>query len=298
MIVALTGATGFVGRRTLDLLLERGHEVRALTRRSQPASDRVVWIEGALDRPGSLDALVAGADATVHVAGVVNAPDRAGFVAGNVEGTRAMAEAATRAGLRRFVHISSLAAREPGLSLDGWSKAEAERVIMASDLDWNIVRPPAVYGPGDLEQLDMFRLARFGLALIPPPGRLSAIMVDDLARLIVALAERGNARVVYEPDDGCPLTHTAYARAIGRAVQRRVLALPLPASVLRIGARADRLLRGERAKLTPDRASYMAHPDWTANPAKRPPSELWTPQIELDTGMAETVRWYRAQGLL
>lgn len=298
MIVALTGATGFVGRRTLDLLLDQGHEIRALTRRPQPTRDGVLWIEGALDRQGSLDALVAGADAIVHVAGVVNAPDRGGFIAGNIEGTRAMAKAATRAGVRRFVHISSLAAREPGLSLYGWSKAEAERVVMVSDLDWIVVRPPAVYGPGDLEQLDVFRLARFGLAFLPPPGRLSAIMVDDLARLIVALAERGNARTVFEPDDGHPLTHTAYARAIGRAVQRRVVALPLPASVLRIGARADRLLRGKRAKLTPDRAAYMSHPDWTTDRAKRPPSELWTPQVELDAGMAETVRWYRAQGLL
>lgn len=298
MIVALTGATGFVGRRTLDLLLDQGHEIRALARRPQPPRDGVVWVEGALDRPGSLDALVAGVEAIVHVAGVVNAPDRGGFVAGNIEGTRAMVDAATRTGVRRFVHISSLAAREPGLSLYGWSKSEAERVVMASDLDWIVVRPPAVYGPGDLEQLDMFRLARFGLALLPPPGRLSAIMVDDLARLIVALAVQGNARVIYEPDDGCPLSHTAYARAIGRAVQRRVLALPLPSKVLRIGARADRLLRGERAKLTPDRAAYMAHPDWTADPAKQPPAALWTPQVKLDAGMAETVRWYRAQGLL
>lgn len=298
MLIALTGATGFVGKRTLALAASRGHEVNALTRCPQPARDGVTWVEGALDRPDSLDSLVDGAEAVVHVAGVVNARDRAGFAAGNVAGSRAVVEAAERAGVRRFVHVSSLAAREPGLSNYGWSKAEAERGVEASALDWTIVRPPAVYGPGDLEQLDVFRLAKRGLALLPPAGRMSAIMVDDLAALLLALAERGDLRTVYEPDGGHAMSHADYARAIGRAVGRRVLALPLPAPLLRLGARVDRLARGQGAKLTPDRAAYLAHWDWAADPAKRPPSELWTPQVMLDAGMAETARWYRAQGLL
>lgn len=298
MLIAFTGATGFVGTRTLDLAQARGHEVRALTRRSQPARDGVTWVEGALDRPDRLDALVNGAEAVVHVAGVVNAPDRAGFAAGNVEGTRAMVAAAERAGVRRFVHVSSLVAREPALSNYGWSKAEAERVVEASALDWTIVRPPAVYGPGDLEQIDVFRLAERGLALLPPPGRMSAIMVDDLAALLVALAERGGPRAIYEPDDGVPVSHADYARAIGRAVGRRVVPLPLPAALLRLGARVDRAVRGSRAKLTPDRAAYLAHRDWAADPAGHPPAELWMARIALDAGMAETVRWYRAAGLL
>ncbi|HEX8388584.1 MAG TPA: NAD(P)H-binding protein [Sphingomonas sp.] len=298
MLIALTGATGFVGGRTLDVLLDRGRRVRALTRRAQPARDGVEWVEGALDRPDRLDLLVSGADAVIHVAGVVRAPDRAGFAAGNVDGTRAVVDAAVRAGVRRFVHVSSLAAREPGLSLYGWSKAEAERVVEDSALDWTIVRPPAVYGPGDLEQLDVFRLAKRGLALLPPPGLMSAIMVDDLAALLATLAERGGPRTTYEPDDGHPLAHADYARAIGRSLGRTVLPLPLPAALLRLGAWADGRLRGADAKLTPDRARYMAHPDWTADPARRPPSDLWAPRVPLAEGLAETARWYRAQGLL
>lgn len=298
MLIALTGATGFVGRRTLDLALARGHSVRALARRPQQPRDGVAWIEGALGRAESLEALVAGAKAVVHIAGVVSAPDRAGFAAGNIDGTQAMVDAAVRAGVRRFVHVSSLAAREPRLSLYGWSKAEAERVVEASALDWTIVRPPAVYGPGDLEQLDVFRLAKRGLALLPPPGHMSAIMVDDLAALLVALAERGGPRTIYEPDDGRPITHAGYARAIGHATGRRVLPLPLPAPLLRLGAKIDGLARGPKAKLTPDRAAYLTHRDWAVDPARRPPPDLWTPRIDLDAGMAETARWYRAQGLL
>lgn len=298
MLTAITGATGFVGRRTLDLLLKRGHEVRALARRPQPSREGVAWIEGTLDRPGSLDALLVDAQVVIHVAGIVSAPDRAGFASGNIEGTRALVGAAGRAGVRRFVHVSSLAAREPELSLYGWSKAEAERAVEASALDWTIVRPPAVYGPGDLEQLDMFRLAKLGLAFLPAPGRMSAIIVDDLAELLVALAERGGPKATYEPDDGRPITNGRYAQAIGRAVGRRVLPLHLPAPLLRAGAKIDGLVRGSKAKLTPDRARYMAHRDWAVDPARRPPPELWGSRIDLDAGMAETVRWYRAQGLL
>jgi nucleoside-diphosphate-sugar epimerase len=298
VLIALTGATGFVGGRTLDLLIEGGHAVRALTRRPQRLRDGVTWVDGALDRAEALDALVIGADAVLHIAGVVNAPDRAGFGLGNIDGTRAVVEAATQAGGGRFVHISSLAAREPGLSGYGWSKAEAEHLVEASPLDWTIVRPPAVYGPGDLEMRDVFRMAQLGLAVLPPPGWMSAIAVDDLARLLVLLAERGGPPVIYEPDDGRTYPHVEFAQAIGRAVGRRVLPLPLPAALLRLGARVDRRLRGSKAKLTPDRAAYLAHPDWTADPARRPPPDLWTPRIDLDQGLADTARWYRDNGLL
>lgn len=297
MIVALTGGTGFVGRAALDRLLAKGHGVRALARRDQPPRDGVEWIVGALADRDSLARLVAGVDAVLHIAGVVNGSEAA-FRQGNVDGTRDLLTVAEAAGVHRFVHVSSLAAREPRLSRYGASKAAAEELVEPSRLAWTIVRPPAVYGPGDLDQLDVFRLAKRGLALLPPPGRMSAIMVEDLAALLVALVEQPALPVIYEADDGHPLTHTAYARAIGRALGRCVLAVPLPAPVLRLGARIDRLARGDKARLTLDRARYLAHPDWTADPARRPPNELWTPRITLDGGMAATVAWYRQQGLL
>lgn len=295
MILAITGATGFVGGRLLNQALAAGHTLRALTRRPQPPRDGVEWVGGDLSDPG---ALAEGADTVIHVAGAVNAPDRTGFAAGNIDGTRAVLAAAERAGVARFVHVSSLAAREPALSNYGWSKAGAERLVAASRLDWTIVRPPAVYGPGDLDQLDVFRLAARGLALLPPAGRMSAIMVDDLASLLLALATSGPSGTTFEADDGCAITHGDYARAIGRALGRRVLAVPLPAALLRLGGRLDRLARGPRARLTPDRAAYLAHPDWAVDPAMRPPPALWSPRIPLDEGMAATVAWYRGRGLL
>lgn len=296
MKLAITGATGFVGGALIDRALAAGHELRALTRRPQPARAGVTWISGDLTDPGDL---CVGADTVIHVAGVVNARDRAGFAAGNIAGTDAIVGAAHAAGVDRFVHVSSLAAREPGLSNYGWSKAEAERVVIDSGLGWSIVRPPAVYGPGDRDQRDLYRMARLGLAIMPPPGRLSAIHVGDLAWLLLALATAPADRTTYEPDgpDG-PLTHHAYFAAIGAAVGRRPLPLPLPAGLLRLGARIDRAVRGDRARLTMDRVAYMTHPDWTADPAKAPPAELWRAEIPLARGMAEAVAWYHANGLL
>ncbi len=301
--LAMTGATGFVGRATLRQAVEAGWHVRALTRRAQEARDGVTWIAGALDRPDSLAEMATGADALLHIAGVVNVPTRAAFEAGNAVATANVVEAARGAGVLRFVHVSSLAAREPGLSHYGWSKARAETIVEASGLDWTIVRPPAVFGPGDTEMLDLFRMARRGLMLIPPRGRMSAIYVDELARLLVALAAERHAGVgqIYEPDDGQPggWSHRGFARAIGRAVGRdRVATLAVPAPALHAGGRLDMLVRRHRAKLTADRARYIAHPDWVATEGACPPPDLWRPAVDTADALAETVRWYRQEGWL
>ena len=222
--VALTGATGFVGRITLDRLVADGWHVRALTRRDQHKKAAVSWVHGRLDDPASLHELCKGADVVLHIAGVVNAPDAAGFESGNVTGTANMIAAAQSAGIHRFVAVSSLAAREPGLSLYGASKAKAENLVKASTLDWTVIRPPGVYGPGDTEMLDMFRIAAKGWALLPPRGRVSVIHVDDLARALLALATAGPSHTVLEIDDGAPAgySHPDFAEHIGAALGRRV----------------------------------------------------------------------------
>lgn len=298
----MTGATGFVGGATMRRALDAGWHVRALTRRAQPAREGVTWIAGALDDKGSLAQMAAGSDAVMHIAGVVNVPTRAAFEAGNATATAHVVGAARAAGVTRFVHVSSLAAREPALSNYGWSKERAEAAVIESGLDWTIVRPPAVFGPGDTEMLDLFRMARRGIALVPA-GRMSAIYVDELARLLVTLAaDRGvSIGQIYEPDDGKPAgwSHRGFARAVARAVGRqRLSTLATPALLLRAGGRLDTLVRRGRAKLTPDRARYIAHPDWVATEGKCPPADLWRPELGTDEALAETVRWYRREGWL
>ena len=301
MILAVTGATGFVGGHLLELALAEGHQVRALTRRPQPEREGVTWIEGSLDRPDSLDRLVGGAEAVIHVAGVLNSRDAAGFEAGNVTGTANILAAAEQAGTARFVHVSSLAAREPKLSMYGGSKARSEALVEASRLTSAIVRPPAVYGPGDRETLELFKMAARGLVLLPPTGRLSVIHVGDLARLLLALTDHScPERLLVEPDDGRQggWSHAEFGQALGRALGRRVMTLSMPQSILLLGARIDGLVRRDKAKLTADRAAYFCHPDWTVEPSRGAPESLWRPAIDTEQGLAETARWYRAQAWL
>ena len=260
MKLAITGGTGFVGSHLIDAALAAGHEVTALTRREQPPRDGLEWVAGDLDDRDALERLVGDADAVIHVAGVISAPDAAGFEQGNVDGTLAMLAAATAGGVHRFVHVSSLAAREPKLSLYGASKARAEELVHGSGLDWAIVRPPAVYGPGDKETLELFRMAKLGLMLMPPKGRVSVIHVDDLARLLLALAApAAPSGILIEADDGRPggWTHREFARALAARGRHQA---------------RDRLLARHRCSALAARADQ-----WSA--ARRPSSPPTAPPI-------------------
>ena len=307
-LLAITGATGFVGSAVLDAALAEGHQVRALARRDQPARDGVTWVRGDLGDTAALASLCEGADAMIHVAGLTNTPDPAEFETANVTGTANVLAAMEGAGVRRLVFVSSLAAREPKLSAYGASKARAETLVEASGLDWTTVRPPGVYGPRDIDYLDMFRTARWGFVPLPPGGARSIIHADDLARLLVTLAASSSSEAVgparkqlYEPDDGREggWSHKELAAAIGRAVGRgSVFAPHLPRFVLDLAAAGDRIARGDRAKLTPDRVGYMAHPNWVSRSDRKVPPGVWQPRITGEEGLKATAEWYQREGWL
>ncbi len=296
-VIAVTGGTGFVGRATLHRLTEAGYNIRALTRKTQKEQVGVTWIEGSLDKAESLNTLCHDAQCIIHIAGVVNAPNREGFEKGNIDGTAAILKAAKDNEIKRFIHISSLSAREPSLSNYGASKAKAEKLVGASMLDWTMIRPPGIYGPHDTDMLDLFKMAQKGYILLPPKGKASLIHVDDLARLITALVpphEDATAQI-FEADDGKPggWPHKAFGHAIGLAMDKHITAILAPKVLLKIAAIGDRLFRGKKAKLTQDRANYLSHPDWVIDPKHAPPKALWEPLISTRQGLKDTVRWYR-----
>lgn len=302
-LIAVTGATGFVGQSLLETAGRAGGlTLRALTRHPQRPRSGIEWVPGDLASPTVLAAMVQGAEAVIHIAGVTNTPDPAVFESGNVAGTLAMIEATKAAGVSRFIHVSSLAAREPALSLYGASKARAEKLVMASGLDWTIVRPPAVYGPRDKDLLELFKAARFGVVPVPAQGRTSMIHAEDLARLLLALlppSEEVSFRT-FEPDDGKPYawSHVDLARAIGAAVGRRVRVLQLSDKWLTRAANLDMKWRKTNARLTLDRVGYMIHPDWVATTTARVPADVWQPRISTRAGLKATADWYRAKGWL
>ncbi len=297
--IAITGGTGFVGSKLIDLALASGHEVRALARREQAERPGLEWVTGDLGNRDALARLTEGADAAIHVAGVINARTPLEFAAGNIEGTKAMLAAS--ADVPRFVHVSSLAAREPALSIYGNTKAAADALVEAARPDAAIVRPPAVYGPGDRETANVYKLIARGWALLPGAGRFSIVEVSDLSRALLALAENPSSRGIFEIDDATPggLSHREMAAHIAAALGKTPTYLPLPPAALKLGAAIDTLgakLAGRLPALSFDRARYLAHPDWVADSARLRALGIWAPEVPAAEGIARTADWYRAEG--
>jgi uncharacterized protein YbjT (DUF2867 family) len=295
--LAITGATGFVGQTLVRMALEGGWRVRALTRSPKPSSEGLSWIDGSLEDAASLAELMRGSDAVIHVAGVVNAAERAGFAKGNIEGTRAVVEAAKSAGIRRFVHVSSISAREPALSNYSWSKSEAERVITQSTLDWTIIRPPAIFGIGDYEINELFKFAKIRLCFGVFSCKTSVIAVEDLAEILLKCIWFDSAlRVTYEVDDGHygGRTQREFGQLVLEATSKIGVSIPIPAFFVPILAYFDTLKRKEKAKLTKDRACYMIHRDWVANSDLKPPISLWNPRDDTAEKLKIAyIKWYK-----
>lgn len=194
--VAVTGATGFIGKYIIDNLLARGFHVRALTRTARAhVNDNLIWVRGSLEDTHSLSELVAGASAVVHCAGQVRGHKEEIFTRCNVDGSLRLMQAAKESGFcQRFLFISSLAARHPELSWYANSKHVAEQRLtaMADEITLGIFRPTAVYGPGDKELKPLFDWMLRGLLprLGAPDTQLSFLHVTDFAQAVPKLYRR------------------------------------------------------------------------------------------------------------
>jgi nucleoside-diphosphate-sugar epimerase len=266
MKVLVTGGSGFVGGRLVPGLAGQGLAVRATHRRESltPLAGVEWWPLPALDDERRLAESVAGCDVVVHLAGLAHQPLRAAsheaeFRRINTEGTRMLARAAARGGVRKFVFMSSIAAvctgsdtpvddRTPCAPSDayGRSKLEAEQALIAelqdSATDWCILRPPLVYGPGNPG--NMRRLIRLMGTGLPLPlasirNRRSFMFVDNLVdAMLSVLRHEGLVRSTYVLSDGSDFSTPELVRALGAAAGCRVRLLAIPVSALRVLGRA------------------------------------------------------------
>ena len=312
MRVAVTGATGFVGSHVIRRLTASGHQVRILARRMPitaltPGKPLEVVL-GDLDDLPSLHRLVTGVDAVIHVAGVIKARHAAEFHKVNVEGTRHVAAALAEVSPElRVIHVSSLAAREPALSPYCASKRGGEEAIKAlpNPARLTILRPPAVYGPGDAEIFPMFKAASLGFCTYPAArqGRVSLIHAADLAAAIVAAAEVPLPDPVYELDDGHPggYAWTEIGAGLSAALGRPVRMIRVPRPVLTAiagGVELHRRVAGSLTALSLAKVPELYHRDWTAQGPRLETRTGWKPAFDITKGFADALAWYRAIGWL
>jgi nucleoside-diphosphate-sugar epimerase len=300
MIVAVTGANGFIGQHLVRALSERGWEVRAVVR-ADFEHHRIAE-------------LFRGASAVVHAAGVTRAPNVGRLRASNVALTQRVVDAAKSADVSRIVFLSSLAAMGPSVSRDqpvsettpalpveqyGRSKLDAESVVITSGLPFTILRPAAVYGPGDRDFLELFRLARHGIA-IHAANRMqwiSIIHVRDLVDAVVraVMTDEAVGRVYCLGNEHPVQWAELFRLAAKCAGQRLWVDIEIPSWFVDFGARigdAVANVRGKAGLWTSGKTALAKPTAWVCSSVLARRELALGPEISLEDGFCETYRWY------
>jgi len=288
--IAVTGASGFVGRHVTTLLAGRGHQVRALVRDDPGRAAAALPAErtpGDLADPAALAALTRGADVIVHLVGIIVEAGAATFEAVHVEGTRRLLTAAREAGVRRFVHMSAVGARdEPGATRYHRTKWRAEELVRSSGLSHAIFRPSIISGPENRPIRTLARLHRWS-PLVPVFGdggfAMQPVWIGDVALAFALAAERPALSGVFELGGPATLTYEEFVRAIGRAAghPRRLVHVPL--AVARAAAAALGVM-GPLAPLTLDQLQMLV--EGSATPANALESTFGIWALPFDEGLA------------
>lgn len=291
--------------------LSAGHRVRALTRRPVEEIEGVEWVKGDLDNQDALAALFEDADAFVHTAGLVKAKSKADFFAVNSTAVTRILELGApvkKAESFHFLLVSSLAARHPDLSPYAKSKRAGEEALHSFDPEFpfTIVRPPAVYGPGDKEILKLFKTMKRGFAPVAGDDEnvFSLVHVRDLSQAILsALHHEPAFGITIEPDDRKSGGYTIkdVARIAELVLGRKITTLEIPGPILHLFAGANEMFAkfgSEPAILSRHKVREMTHPNWVSDQTSHTRISHWNPAIDLKSGFHETVKWYRENDLL
>ena len=324
MKVLVTGASGFLGSHIAERLAADGHSVRLLLRHTSSRE----WLAfpheialGDVTDAESLRAAVSGVDSVVHSAGLVKARSEVEFSRVNADGTGKLLRAveANAPKIKRFVHLSSLAAHGPSpdgrprapdappnpITAYGRSKLAGENLVRRSSIAPRCVifRPPAVYGPRDPALVPLFQLAGFRVAplLMGGRNRLSIIYGQDAARAI-ALATTAEAPVggnIYTLEDGAVHTWRDLLAAVETALGSPALHLNCPQWSFygaALASEAFGLLTGRAVSLTREKVREMAQDHWVCDSEALRRDLGWSPSVGIKQGARLTGDWYRSHG--
>ncbi len=307
-LIALTGATGFVGRYVVEELVRQNIPVRVLVRSPKKADwlDGVDICTGSLAEPKALASLVDGAETIIHCAGAIKAKNLNCFNEINVVGMKRVIKAGVDAKVSRFIHISTIAAREPKISDYAASKRQGENALHrhGENMKWLILRPPAVYGPRDKATLPLIKMFLGKIAFIPgsKKNRISMIFAQDLARAIViaATAKKFKSKMTHELHDGANDGYSwkELARLAGESTGKKIWCYFLPKALCElaaIGISTSSRLVGRVPMVTRKKIDEIYHPDWVAKHFLFEDYFKWSPQTGFTDGFSKTVDWYRKE---
>jgi NADH dehydrogenase len=295
MLVAITGATGFVGRHLTSLFLRRGHRVRALVRDSTRAgflkTQGAELVGGSLDDAAALALLLEGADAAVHLVGIIVERRSATFHAVHVDGTRGMLQAARAAGVRRYVHMSALGARaDASATAYHRTKWQAEELVRSSGLGAVIMQPSLISGPESVPIRALGRLHRWS-PLIPIFGDghfpTQPVWIEDVALAFALALERADVVGTFELGGPAPLTYEEFVRAIGRATGHPRPLVHVPLELVRWAARACDPL-GPAAPITSTQLQMLV--EGTSTPANAIETVFGIRPLPLEEGLRRFIR--------
>lgn len=311
--VLLVGATGFIGLQVQTAAGRAGLRVAALVRHDSPRRTRLLAdtriINAALTDTRAVAQAVADADAVVYAAGAVRGRSAEDFDTANVAGVRAVTQVLDAMPTPPpLLLISSLAATEPTLSEYAKSKAAGEAIVRASTrIAWCVLRPPAVYGPDDVEMRGILNTLRRGIAPRPggPRQRLSLLHVNDLARAVMAWLELPSRceRQTFAIDDGhirkdgAPGYDWAEFGCLVRGRPVRTIRIPgvLLNAIAHVNLLAARTF-DYAPMLTPGKVRELQHERWLCDNAAFTRLTGWQPSISLAAGARELFAQSAASG--